>query len=349
MRSSSGSCSRIAQSGKPGLDCVTRRTQGTGLTCERYCDPDTSKDNACGKICNGWASLTDRSGAEVGGICRAPWPTALEAFTRAARPCVCALSVRCGALSSLFFRHHDRVVKAEEGRSISVQRCKILRAHRESRDAGDRRFRGAGTGEETMSSASIGASRRIDEASFRLAYREHHRYVRNLARRAGIPEPELDDVVQDVFIVLHRRWHDLECPLRARPWIHSVSVRVCANHRRTTRRSRAQEREPLERDDIVAPLGLVPEQQVIRREEYGLLVLAFARLKGKQRQLLVLRELEERSAKELAAMSGTSPRTVASRLRAARRALRRALRAYGAPWRAKGPLFRNLCTLESLP
>jgi RNA polymerase sigma-70 factor (ECF subfamily) len=200
-----------------------------------------------------------------------------------------------------------------------------------------------------MSSASIGASRLIDEASFRLAYQEHHRYVRSLARRAGIPEPELDDVVQDVFIVLHRRWHDLECPLRARPWIHSVSVRVCANHRRSMRRSRANEKDPLERDDMVAPLGLVPEQQVIRQEEYGLLVRAFALLKGKQRQLLVMRELEQRSAKELAAMNGTSTSAVSSRLRAARRALRRALRAYDAPWRSQGQLFKSTSTLESLP
>ena len=45
---------------------------------------------------------------------------------------------------------------------------------------------------------------------FEALYEEHFSFVWRTARRLGVPERAADDVVQDVFLVLHRRLDDYD-------------------------------------------------------------------------------------------------------------------------------------------
>jgi RNA polymerase sigma-70 factor (ECF subfamily) len=157
------------------------------------------------------------------------------------------------------------------------------------------------------------------------AYRATLEFVRRIVRRHGVATADRDDAVQDVFVVAHRRWAQLENMDRLHAWLHGIAVRICWNYRRARRRSNgvlahepeAPEAQP-DRGAVMAP------EQLAHREDLQWLRTAMDRLDAKQRSALVLTQLEQRSAVEVSRMTGLSSNTVASRLRAAMQDLRRA-------------------------
>ncbi|HEU4730029.1 MAG TPA: sigma-70 family RNA polymerase sigma factor [Kofleriaceae bacterium] len=163
------------------------------------------------------------------------------------------------------------------------------------------------------------------ELAFVEAYRVSVEFVRFIVRRHGIPAADREDVVQDVFVVAHRRWAQLASMESLHAWLRGIAVRICWNYRRARRRS--NELLTLDPEDPDAQPGgaeRMPPDELERREDLQWLMRAMDRLDAKQRSALVLTQLEQRSAVEVSRMTGLSPNTVASRLRAAMQDLRRA-------------------------
>jgi RNA polymerase sigma factor (sigma-70 family) len=164
-------------------------------------------------------------------------------------------------------------------------------------------------------------------AEFSAIYRGQHALVRRIARRAGIAPAELDDAVQDVFVVVYRRWHELDNPQELKAWICKVAARTSHNYRRARRRYEKRFAEP-----AVSGEGLAvcerrsPEETCENSERLRWLTQALVQLDARLRQALVLTELERLSAREASELTGLSPNTLSSRLRAARQALRLAAR-----------------------
>src|ERR1044071_7430098 len=61
------------------------------------------------------------------------------------------------------------------------------------------------------------------------------------ARHLGIPDASLADVVQDVFLVVHRRLSDFEARSSVRTWLYGITVRVARDHRRRAHRKGGHE------------------------------------------------------------------------------------------------------------
>ena len=150
-------------------------------------------------------------------------------------------------------------------------------------------------------------------------YEEHVGYVWRNLRRLGVPEAALDDATQEVFVVVLRRWrsHDPSVPIRA--WLFGILRRVASRQRRAlARRSRlgaALARESMDADDL--------RTCVERRQGIELVERFLASLPDDKREVFVLAELEQMSAREIGLSLGLSPNTAASRLRGARRAFDR--------------------------
>lgn len=165
--------------------------------------------------------------------------------------------------------------------------------------------------------ASTGQLRfeQVYEASFDFVYRN--------ARRLGVPEMAVDDVVQEVFLVLHRRLaeYDGRAPLRS--WVYGILANTVRDYRRSFRRKE----KPLlaiERDEDLGPDSkrAGPEQTAQHRQDVELLLSLLDELPEQQRELIVLSELEQLSVPEICACIGGNSNTVHSRLRVAREALR---------------------------
>ena len=177
------------------------------------------------------------------------------------------------------------------------------------------------------------------------AFEQHFSMVWRSLRRLGVPESSLDDASQDVFLVLHRRWSDFQRQSSVRTWIYGILLRVASDHTRRARRERARWSSE-EAPELESP-GDSPDQLYQQREAALLLRLALAQLEDKERQILVLIDLEERSVVEAADALGINLNTAYSRLRRARQSFEKALRAAQAKREARDPATESSVLTES--
>lgn len=144
------------------------------------------------------------------------------------------------------------------------------------------------------------------------------------ARRLGVPEASLDDVVQDVFLVVHRRLDSFDGSSSLKTWVIGITLRVIQDHRRSTRR-RIAHTIHLEDPDAFVAAGSSPERAAGDAEDLAFLHRFLERLDADKRIAFVLAELEEMTGAEIATMTGVNVNTIHTRLRAARAAFATAL------------------------
>jgi RNA polymerase sigma-70 factor (ECF subfamily) len=146
--------------------------------------------------------------------------------------------------------------------------------------------------------------------------------------RLGIAEEAIEDVVQEVFLVVHRRLPDFEGRSSVRTWIYAIAVRVARRHRRTLVRRRLTKSAEDANVEVTA-LADCPERSpdaVLERQQAMELVAALLdELDDDLREVFVLADLEEMAVPEIANILGANVNTIYSRLRVARRAFDEAL------------------------
>lgn len=191
----------------------------------------------------------------------------------------------------------------------------------------------------TAPASSSSALRARPTPSFDDVYEHTFDFAWRSARRLGVAASAVDDVVQDAFLVVHRRLPEFEGRSSIRTWVFGILFRVVADHRRTLRRKGGLTELPHE--DVLAGSGAGPAQALERRQATDLLHALLDELDDEKRTVFVLSELEELSAPEIAEMLSVPTNTVYSRLRAAREGFERALarhraREQSGPDRARG-------------
>lgn len=151
---------------------------------------------------------------------------------------------------------------------------------------------------------------------FDALYDDHVDFIWRSLKCLGVPDQNVDDAVQDVFMVVHRRLPSFEARSAVRTWLFGIVLHVAGDHRRRERRKGGL--APL--DFEVADRAPGPLEDAARAEALRTLALVLEELDQDKRDVLVLAELEQQSAPEIAAALGLNVNTVYSRLRAARRA-----------------------------
>jgi len=117
--------------------------------------------------------------------------------------------------------------------------------------------------------------------------------------------PAAEDVVQEAFCGLYRRWHTLADPDKAQQYVRSAVINGCRSVLR--RRNRAVGRH-LAGD----PPGESAESAVLVSEEHRRVLAAIRRLPERQREALVLRFYLDLDEAEIAASMRISRGTVKS-------------------------------------
>ncbi len=172
--------------------------------------------------------------------------------------------------------------------------------------------------------ASASLLERAAPLDFEAVYEETVAMVWRSARRMGVPAASLEDVVQDVFLVVHRHLPEYDGRASARSWIYGIVVRVVADHRRRYRRKEAHN-GPLGEgeggEERFASSHPPPCAMAEQAEAVRLLDRLLMALDEDKREVLVLAQLEEMSVPEIAACLGANVNTIYSRLRAARHEL----------------------------
>jgi RNA polymerase sigma-70 factor, ECF subfamily len=153
-------------------------------------------------------------------------------------------------------------------------------------------------------------------------FRARAPFVARQLARLGVPQGELDDAVQEVFLVVHRRGGLEEGPASETTFLTEIAVRIAANVRRRGRR-----KPTVSDESAVLSLpsdGTDPLVAAEVRESLERVARALEELKPEARTLFLLLEIEGAHAEEVAAALKIPVGTVYSRAHAARRVFREA-------------------------
>ena len=159
------------------------------------------------------------------------------------------------------------------------------------------------------------AAPRLPIPSFAEVYDEHFGFVWRTVRQLGVQGATIDDVVQETFIVVHRRLAEFEGRSSLKTWLYGIVRRIVRDERRRVTRKPTS---PVDDYDAIAGEGHDPGNQAERAEAARLLLRLLAELSDDRREVFVLVELEQMTAPEVAEATGTNVNTVYTRLRAAR-------------------------------
>jgi RNA polymerase sigma-70 factor (ECF subfamily) len=173
--------------------------------------------------------------------------------------------------------------------------------------------------------------------NFDTLYKDHVDLMYRFAHRlCGEPEAA-KDLVQETFLNAYRGFDKFRGDAQISTWLYTIASRACLRMRR--RRKGAPERELSLEEFIPAsdgefrlqiPIeGLSPEAALQNKQLREALDAAINRLPKKYKMVLVLRDMEGLSAKEVGAIMGLNERAVKSRLHRARLFVRRELSARG--------------------
>ncbi len=153
------------------------------------------------------------------------------------------------------------------------------------------------------------ADRPTTPSSFAEAYRDYAQRVARWAHNLGGLGTEVEDVVQEVFLVVSRKLPAYKADGSFTSWLFEITRRVVANHRRRQGRHflRRGSEESLEG---LAFQGLDPAAELERRRMVALLYRALDQLPEKYRTVFVLYEIEDLSIQAIAELCRLNPSTV---------------------------------------
>lgn len=180
--------------------------------------------------------------------------------------------------------------------------------------------------------SAVSAPRPIVYA-FEDVYRECFPFVWRSAKRLGVRDASLDDVVQEVFVVVHRRLADFEGRSSLKTWLFGITLRIVRDHRRAVKRR--DPGPPVDPDTLQAVGG--PAHDAEKAEAVRLLHAVLDDLDDERREVFVMAELEQMTMPEISDALGINLNTAYARLRIARQEFDQALARHRArdEWRLR--------------
>lgn len=158
-------------------------------------------------------------------------------------------------------------------------------------------------------------------------YATHVQDVARWVSRLGGPDSDLEDLVQEVFLIARQKLPSFRGDAKASTWL----FRICHNVVRGKRRRLAWRRwlggDSHQTAGHLADPGRSPDEHLDQRRSVEALYRALDRLREPKRTVLILFELEGMSGEQIAELTGVKLATVWVQLHRARRELAALLKA----------------------
>lgn len=119
--------------------------------------------------------------------------------------------------------------------------------------------------------------------------------------------PDAQDAAQEVFLRAYQNMGLLNGRADPRPWLYRVALNLCRDRRRRARPSLGLDGLPESRE-----AGANPEEQAREAERKRIVMEGLAQLTDREREALVLRELECVDTRQVAAIMGIAEESVRS-------------------------------------
>jgi RNA polymerase sigma-70 factor, ECF subfamily len=181
----------------------------------------------------------------------------------------------------------------------------------------------------------LGRARRGDPAAFKEIVSEYQaRIYRTVVGITGDPE-DARDVTQEVFLKAFEALGSFKGDSSLHTWLYRIAVNLCIDQLRSRRKrvliadlTGAEEEEPPAHEKLPDAGAEDPLAGIIRREKARLIERALLAVSPDHRSIIILREVEDLSYEEIAAVLGIGLGTVMSRLHYARARLRAVLESF---------------------
>ncbi|HKH16562.1 MAG TPA: sigma-70 family RNA polymerase sigma factor [Solirubrobacteraceae bacterium] len=172
----------------------------------------------------------------------------------------------------------------------------------------------------------VSAVRRGDDRAFEQLYSRYQRRIAAYAYRMVRDYGRAEDITQDVFVSALRRMRQTERAIAFKPWIYEIAKNACIDAHRRGRRTEEISYDAGDRlsasDHVrLVATGPEPDAAVDAKQELDYLCGAFGGLSESHHEILVLRELEGLSYKDIGERLGISRPAVESTLFRARKRL----------------------------
>ncbi|MEM9069171.1 MAG: sigma-70 family RNA polymerase sigma factor [Myxococcota bacterium] len=178
--------------------------------------------------------------------------------------------------------------------------------------------------------------KRQDEAAFNELVRLYQGRIFRLVFRMLGDRAEAEDLAQEVFVTVFKSIGGFRGDSKLSTWMYRVATNHCKNRiKYLGRRARGQKQEfdevtdahSLESATMSTSVRLPrPDEMVTGRETEHFIRVALHELPEDQRQLVVLRDIENLTYEEIQKLTGLASGTVKSRLHRARLALAKRVR-----------------------
>jgi len=152
----------------------------------------------------------------------------------------------------------------------------------------------------------VGAARGGDAHAFGELYRRFFRMV-HAVLLSRVPQGDVDDLAQEVFLQAWRQLHRLRDPLAFGGWLRQIAL-----HRSTDHLRRAHYAEELDPDiaGINSTTGQESCPTMPGDQEGGILLAEVRRLPEAYRETLMMRFVEGMTGPEIAELTGLTPGSV---------------------------------------
>jgi RNA polymerase sigma-70 factor (ECF subfamily) len=156
-----------------------------------------------------------------------------------------------------------------------------------------------------------------ERAEFDAFYQQHVQLVGRWAARLAGPDLEIEDLVQEVFLIAHRRRDTFRGAAKISTWLFGITQNV-VRHRRRKERVRRLLLGAVTDVGRVTALRPTPVEELERREATKTVYHLLDDLPDKYRDIFILFEIEGLSGAEIAALTGLNVTTLRVRLHRAR-------------------------------
>lgn len=148
-------------------------------------------------------------------------------------------------------------------------------------------------------------------------YEQHLRYVWRCLRSLGVSDCDLDDAIQDLFLVVQKKLPEFDGGVSPKTWLYAIAIRIARQYKERSARARRRNESGEERiHSVAAPSDI--EADTERKQRLDLARVALEALDDDKREVFVFSQIEQLSASEISDITGLPVNTVYSRLRAAR-------------------------------
>jgi len=171
--------------------------------------------------------------------------------------------------------------------------------------------------------------RQGDELAWEVLVRQHQGRICAIAYGYLGDQDEAFDLAQEIFVRIYQRLHTCADPEKFQSWLVRIARNACIDHLRRIKARPPRQDIPADEMHNLAGGGSNPEQQWITNSRKKMVFRALQELSEINREIILLKDIQELPLDEIASMLDLPLGTVKSRSSRARLELARVIAGFG--------------------